>query len=69
MKACGLAAAGFLGQQRRNLPVARAARWPGFAGEGGTLTFNAVNVASSGTYPVTIAYLDGSGSGAKPAAA
>jgi hypothetical protein len=33
----------------------------GYVGEGGTLTFNGVNVASSGTYQVTIAYLDGSG--------
>jgi len=33
----------------------------GYVGVGGTLTFNGVNVASSGTYQVTIAYLDGSG--------
>jgi hypothetical protein len=33
----------------------------GYVGEGGTLTFNGVNVAGSGTYQVIIAYLDGSG--------
>ena len=35
----------------------------GFVGEGGTLTFNGVSVASAGTYQVTIAYLDGSATG------
>ena len=35
----------------------------GFVGEGGTVTFNGVNVASAGTYQVTIAYLDGSATG------
>ena len=35
----------------------------GFVGQGGTLTFNGVNVASAGTYQVTIAYLDGSATG------
>jgi hypothetical protein len=35
----------------------------GFVGAGGTLTFNGVNVASAGTYQVTIAYLDGSATG------
>ncbi len=33
----------------------------GYVGVGGTLTVNGVNVASSGTYQVTIAYLDGAG--------
>ena len=33
----------------------------GYVGVGGTLTFNGVNVASSGTYQMTIAYLDGAG--------
>jgi NPCBM-associated, NEW3 domain of alpha-galactosidase/Carbohydrate binding module (family 35) len=33
----------------------------GYVGVGGTLTLNGVNVASSGTYQVTIAYLDGAG--------
>ena len=33
----------------------------GYIGVGGTLAFNGVNVASSGTYQVTIAYLDGVG--------
>jgi hypothetical protein len=33
----------------------------GYVGVGGTLTFNGVNVASSGTYQVTVAGLDGSG--------
>jgi Alpha galactosidase A/Alpha galactosidase C-terminal beta sandwich domain/NPCBM-associated, NEW3 domain of alpha-galactosidase/Alpha-galactosidase, CBM13 domain len=35
----------------------------GFVGNGGTLTFNSVTVASSGTYQVTIAYCDGSATG------
>lgn len=33
----------------------------GYVGAGGTFTLNGVNVASSGTYQVTIAYLDGAG--------
>jgi hypothetical protein len=33
----------------------------GYVGAGGTLTFNGVTVPSSGTYQVSIAYLDGSG--------
>ena len=35
----------------------------GFVGEGGTLTFTGVTVASAGTYNVTIAYCDGSATG------
>ena len=35
----------------------------GFVGEGGTLTFTGVTVASAGTYDVTIAYCDGSATG------
>ncbi len=35
----------------------------GFVGQGGTLTFNNVNVAAAGTYQVVIAYLDGSATG------
>jgi Alpha galactosidase A/NPCBM-associated, NEW3 domain of alpha-galactosidase/Alpha galactosidase C-terminal beta sandwich domain/Carbohydrate binding module (family 35) len=35
----------------------------GFVGNGGTLTFNGVNVAGAGTYRVTIVYCDGSDTG------
>jgi hypothetical protein len=35
----------------------------GYVGEGGTLTFNNVTVATAGTYPVTIIYCDGSATG------
>ena len=35
----------------------------GFVGEGGTLTFTGVTVASAGTYNVTIVYCDGSATG------
>jgi len=35
----------------------------GYVGEGGTLTFNNVNVATAGTYKVTIIYCDGSSTG------
>jgi hypothetical protein len=35
----------------------------GFVGNGGTLTFNGVGVASAGTYQVTIVYCDGSATG------
>ncbi len=35
----------------------------GFVGAGGTLTFSGVSVPSTGTYQVTIAYLDGSAPG------
>jgi hypothetical protein len=35
----------------------------GFVGEGGTLTFNNVTVATAGTYAVTIIYCDGSTTG------
>lgn len=35
----------------------------GSVGEGGTLTFNGVDVESAGTYQVTIVYLDGSPTG------
>jgi Alpha galactosidase A/Alpha galactosidase C-terminal beta sandwich domain/NPCBM-associated, NEW3 domain of alpha-galactosidase/Alpha-galactosidase, CBM13 domain len=35
----------------------------GFVGEGGTLTFNDVSVATAGTYDVTIIYCDGSATG------
>ena len=33
----------------------------GWVGNGATLTFNGVNATAAGTYPVTIAYCDGSG--------
>jgi len=35
----------------------------GYVGNGGTLTFNGVNVSTTGSYQVTIAYCDGSTSG------
>jgi len=35
----------------------------GYVGEGGTLTFNDVNVAATGTYRVTLVYCDGSATG------
>jgi hypothetical protein len=35
----------------------------GFVGSGATLTFTGVTVPADGTYPVIVAYLDGSGSG------
>ena len=35
----------------------------GFVGAGGTLTFTGVTVPTAGTYPVIVAYLDGSDSG------
>jgi hypothetical protein len=35
----------------------------GFVGNGGVLTFTGVTVATAGTYPVTVSYLDGSATG------